>query len=152
MRHKTCFFWLFLLPLFLFACSGGGSSEQITVQDAMANLMLPTDTGAVYMQIVNGSNEDDALLSAEAPGCGVMELHEMTMDNGVMKMRPVEGDRIEIPAGETVTLKQGGLHIMCLGKSGSYTEGEMIEVALEFENAGTMVVEAEIFDITNQSE
>lgn len=62
--------------------------------------------------------------------------------SGMMQMRPVE--RIEVPAGATVELKPGGLHIMLLDVKRTLTPGETIEVTLEFEKAGTQSVTAEV--------
>lgn len=132
---------LALILLSLAACTGSGALE---VTDVRANLTLPTDTGAVYLTITNNTAEEEALIGAEIPGCGAVELHEMVMTDGMMQMRAVEGGRIVIPAGETVRLEQGGLHMMCLGKTGAYTLGETITVTLEFAVAGKMPVDAEI--------
>jgi len=143
---------LFLL-VFLIACGGNQSGEngtgatgELTVDNVTANLTLPTTTGAVYMRITNGSGSDDALIGAEVPGCGTIELHEMIMENDVMVMRQMEGNRIPIPAGETVMLERGGLHVMCIDKTGEYTVGEMVPVTLQFENAGSIEVEAEVIE------
>lgn len=142
--------WLIVI-LFVTACgadreatSNETGSRQLTVDNVAANLTLPTTTGAVYLQINNDSNTDDALIGASIPGCGVTELHEMRMDGDVMIMRQVAGNRITIPAGETVLLEPGGLHIMCLDKTGQFTVGQKVEVTLQFENAGAIRVEAEV--------
>ncbi len=146
-----------LLVLLLAACSGataeseGDSDEMaaamgdtLSVDTVQANLTLPSETGAVYMRIMNGSDEDDALIDAAVPGCDAVELHEMSMDGDVMRMRQVDGNRIEVPAGETVLLQQGGLHVMCIGKTGEFAVGDNVMVTLTFENAGTLEVEAEV--------
>ena len=131
-----------MLLLSMMAACGGG--EDIVVEEVKANLTLPSNTGALYMNITNKSGEDDALVGAEVPGCDVIELHEMKMENDVMMMQQVPGGKIPIPAGETVELKQGGLHVMCIGKSGTFELGETVDISLEFENAGTMEVSAEV--------
>lgn len=139
-----------VLILLLSACgsnTGGepaADSNILVVDNVTANLTLPSPTGAVYMRITNGTGQDDALLGAVVPGCGLVELHEMTMDGDVMRMRPVDGQRIPIPAGETVMLERGGLHVMCMEKTGTYVVGETVPVTLEFANAGTVEVNAEV--------
>jgi copper(I)-binding protein len=143
-----------LMILLLLAACGGESAETtpensaasgtLTVDTVTANLTLPTPTGAVYMRITNGTTQDDALVGAAVPGCGVVELHEMMMDGDVMRMRPVDGQRIPIPAGQTVMLERGGLHVMCLEKTGTYTVGDTVPVTLQFANAGTIEVNAEV--------
>ncbi|MFZ1399824.1 MAG: copper chaperone PCu(A)C [Candidatus Promineifilaceae bacterium] len=150
--------WLAVLLLLAVACGGqtdeaepmsdASESDTLQVTDVTANMSLPSTTGAVYMLIANNSNTDDALVGATIPGCGVVELHEMAMDGDVMVMRQVEGGRIPVPAGETVTLKRGGLHVMCIEKAEPIEVGQMIPVTLEFENAGTMEVQAMTIDIS----
>jgi copper(I)-binding protein len=141
---------LLVVVLLLVACGAGTgdtpTAGALTVEDVSANLTLPSDTGALYMRIRNGTESDDALLGAEVPGCGVVELHEMTMDGDVMMMRQVEGNRIPIPAGETVMLERGGLHVMCIGKTGTFSVGDSVPVTLRFEQAGTMEVSATVIE------
>jgi periplasmic copper chaperone A len=93
---------------------------------------------AGYLTLVNGSGEADALLSAASPRAARVELHEMAMDGDMMRMRPVA--RIPVPAGGQVQLKPGGLHLMFVGITAPFTEGETIPVTLTFEKAGAMEV------------
>lgn len=122
------------------------SSGELVVDNVTANLTLPTATGAVYMRISNGTGQDDVLLGAEVPGCGTVELHEMSMDGDIMRMRPVEGGRIPIPAGQTVMLQRGGLHVMCIDKTGEFVVGDSVPVTLQFERAGTVEVSAQVIE------
>jgi len=143
---------LLALVLVAAACGGQAMSEpaapegELAVQNVTANLTLPTTTGAVYMQITNGTEVDDALIDATVPGCGTVELHEMVMEGDVMKMRQMEGNRIPIPAGETVMLQRGGLHVMCIDKTGEFAVGDSVPVTLQFENAGTIEVMATVIE------
>ncbi|MBP6015311.1 MAG: copper chaperone PCu(A)C [Candidatus Promineofilum sp.] len=121
--------------------AGGMAVDQVT-----ANLTLPSDTGAVYMRITNHGDVDDALIDAALDGCGAVELHEMINDNDTMMMRQVEGNRIPVPAGATVMLQRGGLHIMCIGKTGEFTIGQSVPVVLTFEKAGPVEVMADVLD------
>ena len=105
------------------------------------------ETGAFYMTISNGTDVDEALVSASVELCGTIELHEMAIVDDVMRMQEVAGGEIVIPAGKAVTLKPGGLHVMCLGKDGELTAGDIVPVTLNFQNAGTMTMDAEIREI-----
>ena len=117
----------------------------ITIANVRANMTLPTETGSFWMLITNNGTADDALIGAEVEGCGVIELHDMVIDEeGVMKMFMVEGGRIPIPAGQTVELKRGGLHVMCLQKAAPLAEGTTTEIVLEFANAGKVTVPADV--------
>ncbi len=137
---------LFALVLFtLAACSASESAAApITVENVRANMTLPSDTGSFWMLITNNSDTDDALMGAAVDGCGVIELHDMVMENDVMVMRMVEGGQIPIPAGQTVELKPGGLHVMCMQKAAPLELGTKVTIELEFANAGTMSVEGEV--------
>jgi hypothetical protein len=72
-----------------------------------------------------------------------VELHSMTMDKGVMKMRPVEGG-LEIKPGETVELKPGSLHLMFVGLKKPLATGDHVKATLAFEKAGTVAVEFDV--------
>lgn len=138
--------WIILAMLIgLSACSGGGS---LTVAEVWGR-SSPTaaENGAFYMVITNNTNEDEQLLAVASAACGATELHEMYLrENDVMGMRPVPGGAIDIPAGETVELKAGGLHVMCLGKNQAFNAGDEIPLTLTFANYGEMEVTAEIRD------
>ncbi len=131
------------------AAHGSGEAAvtigDLTISDVRANMTLPSDTGSFWMLITNHGPADDALIGAEVDGCGVIELHDMMIDDeGVMTMFEVEGGRIPIPAGETVELKRGGLHVMCLQKAAPLAEGTTTEITLEFANAGKVTVTADV--------
>lgn len=90
-----------------------------------------------YMVIRNTGNEADRLIAGSADFAGKVEIHEMKMENDVMKMREVEGG-LEIPAGGEVTLKPGGYHVMFMKLGEQLNEGEKRKVTLTFEKAGTI--------------
>lgn len=94
---------------------------------------------AGYMRIRNLSDAPDRLMAGETTAAGRLELHEMAMDAGVMRMREIDGG-IEIPAGETVSLEPGGLHVMFMALAAPFVEGETIEVTLRFEAAGETTI------------
>ncbi|WP_367714406.1 copper chaperone PCu(A)C (plasmid) [Nitratireductor sp. GISD-1A_MAKvit] len=85
-----------------------------------------------FVTIVNGGEEDDRLVSAEAAFAGRVELHTMDMTDGVMKMRHLP-EGIPVPAGETVNLAPGGLHVMFMDLQEPIAEGAPVPVTLTFE-------------------
>ena len=99
------------------------------------------DVTGGYVAITNHGNSDDTLVAISASFAKRVELHEMTNENGVMKMRR-RGDGIGIPAGETVLLKPGGLHIMFMGLTETLEPGAMREINLEFASGHKMTVPA----------
>lgn len=99
------------------------------------------------MVLTNTGSEDDTLISASSPACGMIELHESFMkDDGTMGMQMVEGGRIVVPAGETVELKVGGLHVMCMQKQQEFKAGDNYMLTLTFEKSGDITVVAIIKD------
>lgn len=92
--------------------------------------------GAAYVTIQ--SPTADRLLSTSTPVAKKAELHTMSMQGMVMKMRPLSG--LDIPAGKPVTLKPGGDHIMLLGLEHPLREGQSFPLTLDFEKAGSRTV------------
>ncbi len=136
---------LLLLLLSLSACGGSkGPDIQISGVWARQSPMAATN-GAAYMIIENKGNEDDALIGADADVSDVVEIHEMVIDeNNVMHMKPVEGQRLVIPAKSKVELKPGGYHIMFIGLRKQLNEGDVIDITLRFEKSGERKVQAPV--------
>lgn len=116
--------------------------KPIMVMDPYARVSSPVaKSGAAFMEIMNHSEVDDRLVSASSPASVKVELHTHIDDgNGVMLMREVEGG-FAIPAGETYTLKRGGDHVMFMGLTESWSQGDMVPVTLVFEQAGEITLE-----------
>ena len=123
------------------ACSSG--DDAVTVEDPWGRPSPSSAENAAFYMQLDGAAEDDLLVSASSSACSVVELHETQMSDGVMSMQHLP-QGIPVPAGATVALEPGGLHVMCMGVQSPFTVGDMIEVGLEFENSGSMTVEAEI--------
>ena len=96
--------------------------------------------GAGYMTITNKGSEPDRVNCVSSDASAQCQIHTMTMDNGVMKMRPVEGG-LEILPGQTVTLKPGGLHMMLIDLKHPLEAGNSVKATLKFDHAGTVDVE-----------
>ncbi len=92
-----------------------------------------------YLKIVNHGTTAERLLKADSSIAGHVEIHEMTMTGGVMKMRPVTGD-IVIKPGESVELAPGGLHMMFMNLKRPLKQGETVKATLAFEKAGPLEV------------
>jgi copper(I)-binding protein len=87
-------------------------------------------TGA-FMRLT--ANKDARLVGASSPAAGVTEIHEMTMENDVMKMRQIPG--LDLAAGRTMELKPGGYHVMLLDLKGQVKGGDTVPLTLIFEDA-----------------
>jgi copper(I)-binding protein len=95
--------------------------------------------GAAYMKITNTGTEPDRLVGGSIAFARRFEVHSMTMEQGVMKMREVK-DGLEIKPGETVELKPGGYHVMFVDLKEPLKKGEDVTVTLTFAKAGTIDV------------
>jgi periplasmic copper chaperone A len=99
--------------------------------------------GAGYLTIENKGSTPDKLIGATADISSHIEVHEMSMNNGVMKMRPVEGG-LTIDPGKTVKLSPNGYHLMIMDLKSPLKQGEKVPVALEFEKAGKVAVTLDV--------
>ena len=103
---------------------------QVTVKDAWVRATVPQQkaTGA-FMQL--NAARDSKLVSASSPITPVVEVHEMIMQDSVMKMRQIPG--LDLPAGKTVELKPGGYHVMLMDLKQPVKEGDTVPLTLVFE-------------------
>ena len=92
------------------------------------------------MTITNNGKTPDRVSCVSSDASAQCQIHTMTMENGVMKMRPVEGG-LEIKPGETVMLKPSSFHIMLVNLKQPLEQGKTVNATLQFENAGTINVE-----------
>jgi periplasmic copper chaperone A len=120
----------------------GTSTNEIEVKDAWARATpAKAENGAAYLTIVSPAS--DRLTGVSTPIAKQAELHNMTMESGVMKMRPLAG--LDLSPGEPATLKPGGVHIMLMGLNQPLKPEESFPLTLSFEKAGrrevTVVVE-----------
>jgi len=110
---------------------------QLEVNNAWARATAgKADTGVAYVAIQ--SPTADRLMSLSTPAAKKAELHTMSMQGTVMKMRPLSG--LDIPAGQPVMLKPGGDHIMLMGLNKVLRPGETFPLTLDFEKAGSRTV------------
>lgn len=100
---------------------------------------------AAYLTIRNEGVETDTLVMVRTPLSGKAEVHSMTNDNGVIRMRPA--GLVDIPASGVVLLAPGGLHIMMMKLHSPLVKGESIEITLEFKRDGEFTVTAPIYGL-----
>src|SRR5438128_9590046 len=95
------------------------------------------DVAGAYMTLSNKGTAPDRLIGGSSPVAGRFELHHMTVDDGVMKMRPVDGG-LQLKPGETIELEPGSFHIMLMGLKQPLEKGQKVKGTLAFEKAGTI--------------
>ncbi|HZL39163.1 MAG TPA: copper chaperone PCu(A)C [Pseudolabrys sp.] len=106
--------------------------------------------GGGYMKITNTGSAPDRLIGGSTDIASRFEIHDMKMDNGVMKMRPVS-DGLEIKPGQTVELAPGGYHAMLVGLKQQLEQGQHFKATLEFAKAGKVDVDFAVEGIGAQS-
>ena len=106
------------------------ASAQVTVSEPWVRATVPQQkaTGA-FMKLQ--SAQDAKLISAKSPAAGIVEVHEMAMEGGVMKMRAVDG--LALPMGKAVELKPGGYHVMLMDLKSQVKDGDAVPLTLTFE-------------------
>lgn len=121
-----------VLAASLLSIACASASAQVTVKDpwVRATVAQQKATGA-FMQIT--SPKAARLVEVRSSAAGVTEIHEMTMNNNVMRMRAV--GTLDLPAGKTVELKPGGYHVMLMDLKEPVSEGQKVPVSLVFEHA-----------------
>jgi len=102
------------------------------------------EVGGAFVTLT--SSAYDRLLGASSPVASRAEVHEMTMDGGVMRMRE-QKDGLSLPAGQAVTLAPGGYHIMLTGLRQPLVAGQVISVQLRFQHAPPMDLEMRVAPI-----
>ena len=99
-------------------------------------------TGGVYLTLHNAGREPDRLVRVASAAADTVELHSMTMDGNVMRMRAVRA--IDVPAGARVALGSGGYHVMLIGLRKPLAAGTSVPLTLVFEHAGSIDVAADV--------
>ena len=135
-----------LLGALLYAAIAASAHEfkvgNVSIGHPYARPTAPAQpTGGGYLTLTSKGSAD-RLVSASATFAEAVQLHSMRMQGDVMQMREI--DAIDLPAGKTVELKPGGLHLMFVGLKAPFAPGQKIPVKLRFEKAGEVSVEMSV--------
>ena len=120
-------------------------AQDIMVNDPYArSSSMNATSGAAFMQIMNHSDSDDRLIGAASPVAKRVELHtHQQNEQGVMRMIHVE-EGFPVAAGETLALARGGNHVMFMGITDPFEQGDMIPLTLTFEKAGEINIDVPV--------
>lgn len=118
-------------------------ADDIDARDGWARATPPTaDVGAVYLTITNAGDASDRLIAARTGAARSVEIHRTTIQNDIMRMRPV--DDIVIAPGERIVLDPDGYHLMLFGLAEPLAANQTIPLELDFEHAGTIVIDIDV--------
>jgi len=120
----------------------------LTIDHPWARETAPAQSvGGGFLSVANRGATEDRLLAASSPVAAQVQLHTMSMDGAVMRMRQVTGG-IAIPAHGTLELRPGGFHIMFIGLKRPLRQGERVPATLRFARAGRVNVEFAVQAVT----
>jgi copper(I)-binding protein len=114
----------------------------LTVSDAWARPTVAGQAGGGGFLKIKGGPAADRLVGAASPVAQRVELHTMSMEGDVMRMREVRS--VDVPAKQTVEFKPGGLHVMFIGLKEPLKTGSRFPMTLRFEKAGEVAVQVEV--------
>ena len=150
----------FITSILLLVLTACGQEETVQFQTKDHSIVIESPrvriankggNSALYldMKMVGSGVKIDRLISAMTPVCGIVELHNTITENidgvNVKKMRPVQAIKIE--KEKTTSLRPGGMHIMLINLKRDLHIGDEIPVTLFFENAGKVIIQAEVKNI-----
>jgi len=146
-------FRAFALAGLMVFVAGGASAETvgaIAVENAWSRAVPEgASVGVGYLAIKNEGDEPDRLVSASASPAAETEIHQTTMADGVLRMRPVPNG-VPVPAKSTVMLEPNGYHFMFMGLRQPLKEGDAFPAKLTFERAGSVEVTFQVLGIGAQ--
>jgi periplasmic copper chaperone A len=109
------------------------TTDEVNIDGAYVRAVPPGQpNSAAFMKVINNSATDHAMVGGASPVAEAVELHTHIAEGGMMRMRQVE--KIDLPAGETVSLQPGGLHVMLIGLKQKLAPDEEISLTLHFED------------------
>ncbi|WP_029040322.1 copper chaperone PCu(A)C [Cucumibacter marinus] len=128
-------------PLAGFAHNGTIHHGDIDISGQWTRATPPgAKAGGAYITITNNGDTADRLIGGTTEAAEALEVHSMSMQDGVMKMEELP-EGLTIEPGETVTLEPGGLHLMMIGLDAPLVADEKITVTLTFEKAGEVTLD-----------
>jgi copper(I)-binding protein len=143
---------IFGIVLILTLTAGDAVAEEFKVGSLVVENPWARETpkgatvGGAYLEIKNNGAVPDRLIGGSVNVAKQFQVHNMTMENGVSKMREVTGG-LEIKPGATVKLEPGSSHVMLVGLTQPLRAGEKVHGTLKFEHAGTIDIEYPVLGI-----
>lgn len=128
-----------IIGLIFIGLSGSGCKPvELTITGAWSRPGYKAGTSGIFFNIENPMQENDVLVEAKSTAAKVVELHQSSVENGVMKMTHLE--EIDIPAKTAVEFKPGSYHVMLINLVEDLSPGDTFELILVFKNAGEVSV------------
>ena len=130
------------LPLGLAGCSKAPEARaKLAVEDVVVRLPAIESRPAAGYFTINGGETPDRLVAITSPKAATIELHEMSMENGIMSMRALTG--ADVPVKGTVKFSNGGSHAMIFGIDPAVKPGDALPLHFEFQSGAAIDVDAQ---------
>ncbi len=127
------------------SATGNAAGDSVAVMNAWVRQAHPdADVNAGYMTLINVGSKDVTLVKLESPGFGAVEMHEMAMAGGMMKMSQIP--KLVIAPGEQARFEPGGKHLMLKGPSRHLTAGQSVDLTLIFESGQQQTITVKVAD------
>lgn len=131
LNQYAVFLLLAINSTFAFSLGNTATNDIVAISEAWVRPTNPgQEVGAAYMTLTSKQNLD--LVSAISDASGSVEIHSMTMENGIMKMRNL--DSLALEAGKPYRLAPGGFHLMLFDLKKPLNIGEYVNFVLTFKN------------------
>ncbi|MBR0715768.1 copper chaperone PCu(A)C [Bradyrhizobium liaoningense] len=144
------------LALFAAAIAAPATAQEIKAGDLVITQAWSRATpggakiGGAYLTIENKGTTPDTLVGGSADIAGKVEVHEMAVTNGVMKMRQLDKG-LAIDPGKTVKFAPGGYHLMLVDLKSPLKQGDKVPMMLQFEKAGKVQVSLDVQGVGAQA-
>ena len=120
------------------------TAQEIEIHDPYARSASPmAKSGAAFMVIRNTGDAGDRLIGVDSPAAQKVELHTHREEDGVMRMIHVE-EGFALPAGGEIRMQRGGHHVMMMGLTAPFEQGETIPLTLIFETSGEISLDVPV--------
>ena len=130
-----------------FSNAGEFKIENLVITDTWTRATPKNaSAGGAFLTIYNSGTKPEILVGGSSPASTKVEVHETSIEDGIMKMRHLH-QGLTIPSGETIEMAPGGHHIMLIGITEPFTEGDSIPLTLEFKNSGTVDINLDVVRI-----
>jgi periplasmic copper chaperone A len=137
------------LALVLLVGCGGAGEPSVTVGDAQA--AAPSGgSSQIVVDITNTGDGDDTLVDASTPAALAVEFHRTELVDDRASMGQLT--EVDVPAGEQVRFRPGGLHLMVVVPDETVVVGGTFELTLRFERSGDVTVPVEVVDLLDLAE
>lgn len=145
---------LLAAPAIISGCNAAPEADTPAATDTAASIIAVTEpwsretaegqnAGGAFMTIANFGSAADRLTGGSTQVAGRVEIHAMTMENDIMRMRQLK-DGLEVPAGGEVTLKPGSFHVMLMDLKQPLQAGDKVPLTLTFAGAGTVETQLDV--------